>query len=63
PLSYLMYSRTAFILSSYENTDYLLQIVVQVFVRTPFTTTGIAISMGAVVRIFSLMLSDRPFKK
>ncbi len=30
-----MYNRTAFILFSYENTDYLLQIVVQVFVHTP----------------------------
>jgi hypothetical protein len=31
----LMYSRTALILSSYENTHYLLPKVVQVFVRTP----------------------------
>ncbi len=31
-----MYNRTVFIRSSYEITDYLLQIVVQVFVRTPY---------------------------
>lgn len=35
-----MYSRTAFILSSYENMDYLLQIVAQIFVRTSYLGNG-----------------------
>jgi hypothetical protein len=43
----LMYGSTARILSSYEYMNYLLPLVVQVFVRTPLTGADVFLLQGS----------------